>query len=135
MRKLLLGLFMSFGLAFGLSGSAAAAWNPFGGVDCNAQGSGNSAVCKDSQAQASSGNNNDPLTGSDGLIIKIANVVAAVAGIAAVIIIILAGMRMVTSGGSSEDITGGRRTIIYALVGLVVIVLARAIVGLILGML
>jgi hypothetical protein len=42
---------------------------------------------------------------------------------------------MVTSGGSTEDIAGARRALIYAVVGLIVIALARVIIGLILGML
>lgn len=105
-----------------------AAWAPFGNVGCNrGANADSSAVCKDKGASS------DPLTGSDGLILKITNLVAIIAGIAAVIIIILAGLRFVTAGGSSEDIAGARRTIIYASVGLVVIVIGRLLIGLILS--
>lgn len=129
MKKLMYSLLVSLGLVFVVPGSAAA-WNPFGEVDCSVRGSANSAVCKDSRGAAA-----DPVSGPDGIILKIANVVAVVAGIAAVIIIVLAGLRMVTSSGSSEDIAGARRTLIYAIVGIIVIVLARTIIGLVLGML
>ena len=99
--------------------------DPLGGI-CNGAGSA-SAVCQDKN------NKTNPLTGSDGLILKVANIIAIFAGVAAVIIIILAGLRFVTSAGSSEDVAGARRTIIYASVGLVVIVVARALIGLVIG--
>lgn len=133
MKKILASLAISFGLLFALPGSAVAAWNPFSDA-CSGAGA-DSAACQDAKSQSGSRNNQDPLTGSDGLLMKITNIVAAIAGIAAVIIIVLAGLRMVTSGGSTEDIAGARRALIYAVVGLVVIALARVIIGLILGML
>lgn len=133
MKKILASLAISFGLLFALPSSAAAAWNPFGDA-CSGAGA-DSAACQDAKSQAGSSGNQDPLTGSDGLLMKITNVVAVIAGIAAVIIIVLAGLRMVTSGGSTEDIAGARRALIYAVVGLAVIALARVIIGLILGML
>jgi hypothetical protein len=107
------------GLVIMLTPASALAWNPFGGVDCGE--AGNSAVCD----RQKSGN---PLAGPDGLIIKIANVVAIVAGIAAVIMIIYGGLKYVTSNGDSNSISSAKHTIIYALVGLVVIALAKIII-------
>jgi hypothetical protein len=104
----------------------ALAWSPFQGVDCSGAAA-KSAVCTDKQSKS------NPLTGKDGLLLKITNIIAVIAGIAAVIIIILSGLRMVTSGGSSEDVAGARRSIIYALIGLVVIVVARTLIGYVLG--
>jgi hypothetical protein len=131
-KRLLLSLTLLMGLSLAASGSAvAASWNPFD--DACQSGGDKSAVCQDSQKQASDSANGDPITGPNGLIIKIANVIAFVAGAAAVIIIILAGLRMVTSGGSSEDVAGARRALIYAAVGLAVISLSRIIVGFIIG--
>jgi hypothetical protein len=63
---------------------------------------------------------------------KIVNIVAIVAGFAAVLIIILGGLRYIQSGGSTEDVAGAKRAIIYAIVGLVVIVLGRTIIALVL---
>jgi hypothetical protein len=132
MRKIILGIIASVSLLVVLSGSASAAWNPFGDA-CSGAG-GDSVACQDAKNQTGDPKS-DPLTGRDSLLMKVTNIVAVIAGIAAVIIIILAGMRMVTSGGSSEDIAGARRSLIYAIVGLVVIALARVIIGLVLGML
>jgi hypothetical protein len=105
---------------------AAQAWSPFGTVDCTGQAA-KSAVCQDRSATK------DPVTGANGLLAKITNLIAILAGVASVIIIILAGLRFVQSGGNSEDVVGARRALIYAVVGLIVILLARALVLLILS--
>jgi hypothetical protein len=111
---------------FAVPQQPAYAWGPFDGVKCT--GAVNeSTVCADKSKSA------DPIAGSGGLIMKIINILAFVAGLAAVIIIILAALRFVTSGGSSEDVAGARRTLIYALVGLVILILARTLVAFTLG--
>lgn len=51
--------------------------------------------------------------------------------IAAVIMIVVAGFLFVTAGGKPEQITKARNIIIYALIGVVVAVLARGLVDLI----
>lgn len=108
--------------------AAHAAWNPFGGIECNGRAQ-NSTVCADrSQTE-------DTISGADGIIIRIANIMAAIGGMIAIIIIVLSGLRFVQSGGSSEDITGARRALIYAIVGLVVIAIARLLVQLIVSLL
>ena len=50
-----------------------------------------------------------------------------VAGIVAVIAIIIGGIRYTTSGGESSNISAAKDTILYAVVGLVVVVMAAAI--------
>jgi hypothetical protein len=120
-------LFASIAVAIALLAAApvgiSSAYSLVPASDCSGNAA-QSAVCE--------GRNNktNPLIGANGLLSKIANIVAVIAGVAAVIIIILAGLRLVQSGGSSEDVAGARRSIIYAIVGLVVIVLARALIGL-----
>jgi hypothetical protein len=59
---------------------------------------------------------------------NVINILSVIVGIAAVIMVILGGFRYVTSGGDSNSTKGARDTIIYALVGLVVVALAQAIV-------
>ena len=70
----------------------------------------------------------NPLTGTGGLLYKVATVVSIVAGIAAVIMIVLGGMRYITSGGDTQKITSAKHTIVGALIGLVIIVLAQTII-------
>lgn len=71
---------------------------------------------------------NDPLTGSQGLLTKITNIVGFTAGLVAVIMVIVGGFRFVLSRGDSAKVVTARQTILYALVGLVVIIVARQIV-------
>jgi hypothetical protein len=59
-------------------------------------------------------------------------VVAIIAGISAVIMIILSGFRYVTSGGDTQKIASAKNTLIGAIVGLVIIVVARGIIVLVL---
>jgi hypothetical protein len=128
MRHIIMTLLISLTVIFAAA-LPAAAWDPFGGVGCDASGK-SSTVCTDAKQQVGKSN---PLTGSDGLILKVANIIAIIAGLAAVIMIVLAGLRLIQSGGSSEDVAGARRSIIYASVGLVVIVIARTLLGLVLN--
>lgn len=84
--------------------------------------SASSDVCK------SKSTSDNPLTGTDGLLYNIANIIAVIAGIAAVIIAIVSGLRYVTSGGDSQKTATAKNTLIGAIIGLIVIVLARALV-------
>ncbi len=93
-------------------------------------------VCKQEDSEgnkstvcAASGDTN-PITGPDGIINKIANIFALVTSIAAVIIIIIGGFEYVRSGGDSAKVNKAKNTIIYAIVGLVVVVVARSAVAL-----
>lgn len=56
-----------------------------------------------------------------------------VAGAVAVIIIIVGGIRYITSTGDSSRIKAAKDTILYATIGLVVVIIARAIVGFVAG--
>ena len=113
-------------MTFGFSGQVAA-FDPFGGnggacTQTNAEGN-KSPVC------ATDGTNN-PITGPDGVINKIANIFALVTGVAAVILIILGGFEYVRSGGDSSKISKAKNIILFAIIGLVIVVLARSIVAL-----
>lgn len=60
-------------------------------------------------------------------------VVFPIAGAVAVIFVIIGGYQYVTSNGNSSETTKARNTVLYSVVGLVVIIMAFAIVQLILG--
>lgn len=122
MKKLFASIAVVFALLTLAPAGMGSAYTIIPKSDC-AGDAGNSAVCQ------SRNNKTNPLTGANGLLLKLATIIAIISGAAAVIIIVLAGLRLVQSGGSSEDIAGARRSIIYALVGLVVIVIARILIG------
>jgi Type IV secretion system pilin len=127
-KKLLIISILAVSFLIPITTFAAAPKNPLQKACEASTGAYNqSSACLDSR------NGSNPLFGSDGIINKVANGVALVAGAIAVIYMILGGLRMITSTGESQAFKDGRSTLIYAAVGLVVVSLARAIVGFILG--
>jgi hypothetical protein len=121
--KRLITLLTLFGVLGVLTAPAASA-QLFNEV-CNEPGASESSACQDASGE-------DPLTGDDGLIIRLVNIAAVAGGIVAVIIIIWGGFTYVTSGSDTNKINAARNTIIYAVIGLIVIVLAQTIVSFIL---
>ena len=67
-----------------------------------------------------------------GVVKTIINVVLSVVGIIAVVMIILGGITFMTSQGDSAKVAKGKNTLIYGVVGLVVALLAFAIVNFVL---
>ncbi len=59
---------------------------------------------------------------------KIVNIFSVIVGIVAVIFVIYGGFRYITSGGDSGSVGNAKNTLIYALVGLVIVALAQLIV-------
>ncbi len=62
------------------------------------------------------------------LITNIINIFSVIVGVIAVIMIIVGGLKYITSGGESSNVSGAKNTIIYAIVGLIVVALAQFIV-------
>lgn len=67
------------------------------------------------------------------LLTNVINIFSIIVGVIAVIMIIVGGLRYITSGGESNKVGGAKNTIIYAIVGLVIVALAQFIVHFILG--
>ncbi len=75
----------------------------------------------------------NPEKSINSLISKILNIFSVVVGIAAVFMIILGGFRYITSSGDSGKTKTAKDTILFALVGLVVVALAQVIVKFVLA--
>jgi hypothetical protein len=84
---------------------------------------GSSAFCKDQSTK-------DPIFGT---LNDAINIVTAIAGFVAVVLIVVSGFQMITSGGNPDKLATARNTIIYASIGLVIIALARIIIGFIIN--
>lgn len=67
------------------------------------------------------------------LIQNIVNVLLFIAGAIAVVMIILGGIRYVTSNGDQAQVKAAKDTILYSVIGLIVALLAYAIVGFVVG--
>ncbi len=64
---------------------------------------------------------------------NIINLLSAVVGVVAVAMIIFGGFRYITSGGNDASVTGAKNTILYAIIGLVVVALSQIIVHFVLA--
>ena len=69
------------------------------------------------------------LFGTGGLFQTITNVLLFVIGAISVIMLIIGGIRYVVSGGDSSAVTSAKNTILYAVIGIVVAILAYAMVN------
>lgn len=120
-------LFLSLVLACSLLPAlpAMAAENVFEDA-CKTPGGQNSSAC---QANTTS----NPLTGPDGVITRVTSIVSFLAGAAAIIMLIVAGFMFVTSAGDAGKVASARQTALYAVVGIVIVVVAQGIVVFILN--
>ena len=73
------------------------------------------------------------LFGQSGIFKTITNVLLFLIGAISVIMLIIGGVRYVVSGGDSSAVTGAKNTILYAIVGIVVAILAYALVNFVIG--
>lgn len=102
--------------------SAAAGVQPAYAVDCNDPTSTgiNSAECAKGQGQS------QDLTGDTGVFRTVTNVLLFIIGAVSVIMLVIGGIRYTISGGDSAQITAAKNTILYAIIGIVVAILAFA---------
>lgn len=98
----------------------AATYDPFGKDVCTGDAA-KSELCK-------SNTNKDPILGENGVVIKVTDLVALVTGIISVAIIIFTGFKFITSAGGPENIKKAREMLIFAVIGLIIIVFARTII-------
>lgn len=122
MKRLIVSFILLIGTFFVLAAPASAATDVFEGACDNASGA-NSAVCKGVS-------NKDPVTGRNGILFNVSRIISVIAGITAVIMLMVGGFMFVTSAGDSGKTTQARNTMIYAIVGLLVIALGQAIIAL-----
>ncbi|HSX32554.1 MAG TPA: pilin [Candidatus Saccharimonadales bacterium] len=98
--------------------------------DCLSQGS---------DLTTGTGTSCQPATAGDGsttlqnIVTTVLNVFSIVVGIVAVVMIVVGGFKYITSGGESGNITSAKNTIVYAVIGLVVVALAQFIVKFVLN--
>lgn len=66
--------------------------------------------------------------GINDIVTQVVNIFSVIVGVVSVIMIIYGGFRYVTSGGDSGNVSTAKNTIIYAIIGLVIVALAQFIV-------
>jgi hypothetical protein len=116
MRRLITSILLLVTL---LVPASVSAYSPLGNA-CTS-GTNTASACSNTSGAS------DPIGGTNGLLKKASLIVASIAGIAAVIIIIISGIQFATSGGDPQKAARARTTLIGAIIGLVIIVVAQGI--------
>lgn len=125
MRRFLVGIALVFGIVAAAQPVAASVVDPFDVCDQNQANLTNSSICA---AQQGSGG----LFGPNSLWNNILNTITFVIGALAVLMIIVGAMRYAISSGDQAQITTAKNTILYAVIALVIAVMANAIVNFVL---
>ncbi len=73
------------------------------------------------------------LFGSTGIFTTISNVMLFLVGAVSVIMVVIGGLRYVISGGNTSNVGAAKNTILYAIVGLVISILAYAVINFVIG--
>jgi type IV secretion system pilin len=100
-------------------------------ADNVSKGANGAATGDNSSTCATDTNVNDDSLASLGR--KIVNLFSLIIGVIAIIMIIYGGFRYITSGGASERVGNAKNTLIYAIVGLIIVALAQIIVHFVLN--
>ena len=72
-------------------------------------------------------------TGVNNILTDAINVFSVIVGVISVIMIIVGGFHYITSGGSQEKVKKAKDTLVYAIIGLIIVALAQVIVRFVLG--
>ena len=75
----------------------------------------------------------DPEEEISGLIEDVVNILSLIVGTVCVIMIIIGGFKYVTSNGDSNNVSSAKNTILYAIIGLVIVALSQFIVRFVLA--
>jgi len=126
LRTLLQGLLVVPVLALGVSAIVPASATYAADCDTSNLNISTGADC------AQGDNTQSDLFGPTGIFKTITNVLLFIIGAVAVIMLIIGGIRYTISGGDSGAVTSAKNTILYAVVGIIVAVLAYAIVNFVL---
>lgn len=85
-----------------------------------------SAACKSRRVD-------NPFVGPNGVITRITQIIVMAVGVVSVIMLMIGGTKYIVSSGDPAKVNNAKDTILYALVGLVVAILAQTIVSFVLS--
>lgn len=73
-------------------------------------------------------NSSKPIVGPDGVLTRVTSMLGIAAGIIAIIVLTVSGLQFILSSGDSQKVAKAKDGIIYALVGLAIVIVSRTIV-------
>lgn len=121
LKTLAIALVLNVGFVIGLSTSVYA--QTTGTIACGSQGNITGTDCTTANADATINNT----------IRRAIQIFQIVVGLISVFMLIFGGLKYITSGGESSGVSGAKNTILYAVIGLVVVALAQVIVQFVLN--
>ena len=74
----------------------------------------------------------DPFFGTGGIVTVVVEKLSFAVGVASVIMLIIGGLRFITSGGDPQTAKAARNTVLYAIIGMIVAVVAQLLVSFVL---
>ncbi len=98
------------------------------GETCSDPASAENPINAGAQCSQAKGTSGD-LFGAGGIFHTIANILIFLVGAVAVIMLIIGGLRYVISQGNKEHVSSAKDTILYSVIGIIVAILAYAIVN------
>jgi hypothetical protein len=115
---------VSMCIGAGLMGSRASAIDVLAPTCNNPNKTSVPEVCKDNNTTSGS----NPLVGPKGIVTTYIGVLSLVVGLASVAMILIGALKYVTSNGDPQSIATAQKTVLYAIAGLFVAVVARILV-------
>lgn len=127
MKRLVLILILSIApLAIAMPASAQWTGDPFEHA-CQEGVTNDASVCGT--------DGTDPISGNDGIILRVVRMLGWVVGFVSVLMIMIAAIKYITANGDPASIKSARDTIIYALIGVAVFSISQVIVRFLVGVL
>lgn len=129
-------ILISLSVTLGLVGAVTTATPAYASVNCGDAANATKPACATKKGidatgtkKTNCGDSGDAACGIGDAVETVTNVLLFIIGAISVIMIILGGIRYVLSNGEAQQIAAAKNTILYAVIGLVVALLAYAIVG------
>jgi len=132
LKRVLISISLLGVLVFGQAAPVVLAQSPQDQIN-NGLCTGADLQFTDNPSETCANNNGEATSKLNNLVHTIINILSAVVGIVAVIMIIVGGFRYITSGGSDTGVTGAKNTILYAIIGLIIVALAQILVRFVLS--
>lgn len=114
---------------FSISLLAAPAYAQSNNLIVNGLCEGSNLKISENSSSAACNSNGQSITDKvNNFLKRLINIFSAIIGVVAVVMIIFGGFRYITSGGNDSSVTSAKNTILYAVIGLIIVALAQLLV-------
>jgi hypothetical protein len=93
---------------------------------------GESDICDTSDFERN--DESQGLLGEEGIVKRVLDLMTWLTGLLAVIYVLIGGFKFITSGGDADSVASAKKMIIFALAGVVVVILSNVIISFVIGL-